>query len=74
MHSSHVVILDKHDPVGPAARLTPEEDGILRRLHYFEANGITLALPMQTLKSELRSRDQRAEVREPRDEAVLQRV
>ena len=66
-----MVILDAHDPVGPAKRLTPEEDGILRRLHYFEVNGITLAIPMQTLKAELRSRDQRAEIREPRVEAVL---
>ncbi len=60
-----MVILDKHDPVGPAARLTAEEDGILRRLHYFEVNGISLAMPMQTLKAELRARDQRLEIREP---------
>ncbi len=66
-----MVILDAHDPAGPAKRLTPEEDGILRRLHYFEVNGITLAIPMQTLKAELRSRDQRAEIREPIVEAVL---
>lgn len=66
-----MVILDKADPAGPAARLTPEEDAILRRLHYFETNGISLAIPMQTLKAELRSRDQRAEIREPRIEAVL---
>lgn len=66
-----MVILDKHDPAGPAKRLTPEEDGILRRLHYFETSGITLAVPMQTLKAELRSRDQRAEIREPLVDAVL---
>lgn len=60
-----MVILDKHDPVGPAARLTAEEDGILRRLHYFEVNGISLAIPMQTLKAELRARDQRLEIRQP---------
>lgn len=66
-----MVNLDKHDPVGPAKRLTPEEDGILRRLHYFEQNGITLAIPMQTLKAELRARDQRAEIREPLEDATL---
>jgi len=61
----NMVNLDKHDPVGPAARLTAEEDGILRRLHFFEVNGISLAIPMQSLKSELRARDQRIEIREP---------
>ena len=66
-----MVIMDKHDPVGPASRLTAEEDGILRRLHYFEANGISLAIPMQTLKAELRARDQRVEIREPLAEATL---
>ena len=66
-----MVILDKHDPAGPGRRLTPEEDGILRRLHYFETNGITLAVPMQALKAELRSRDQRAEIREPIEQATL---
>lgn len=66
-----MVVLDKHDPVGPAARLTAAEDGILRRLHYFELNGIALAIPMQTLKAELRARDQRTEIREPAEEAIL---
>ncbi len=66
-----MVILDKHDPAGPAKRLTAEEDGILRRLHYFEVNGISLAIPMQTLKAELRARDQRAEIREPIIDSVV---
>jgi len=60
-----MVNMEKHDPVGPAKRLTPEEDGILRRLHYFETTGVALALPMQMLKAELRARDQRTEIREP---------
>ena len=55
----------------PAARLTPEEDESLRRLHYFELSGITLAIPLQELKAELRSRDQRIEIREPVNLAVL---
>lgn len=57
--------VDLRDRASAGPRLTAEEDGILRRLHYFECNGVTLALPMQTLKAELRARDRRAEIREP---------
>ena len=46
-------------------RLTPYEDGLLRRLVYFETSGATLAPPMCLLKAELRARDQRSTVREP---------
>lgn len=46
-------------------RLTPDEDGILRRLFFFETNGADLAPPMRSLKDELRARDQRLAVREP---------
>ncbi|MBK5305341.1 MAG: hypothetical protein JJD92_01490 [Frankiaceae bacterium] len=53
-------------------RLTPSEDGVLRRLFFFEANGATLAPPLRVLKAELRARDQRSEVREP--EAAVTRV
>lgn len=53
-------------------RLTPEEDGILRRLTFFERRGARLAPPMLMLKSELRARDQRITVRDP--EVVLTRV
>jgi hypothetical protein len=60
-----VIQLSSHDPVGPAQGLTPEEDAVLRRLQFFQDSGITLALPLQALKAELRERDQRAEVRAP---------
>ncbi len=63
--------VDKRDPAVQGERLTPEEDEILRRLHYFEQSGIALSVPMQRLKSELLSRDLRAAVREPVVEAVL---
>jgi hypothetical protein len=53
-------------------RLTPYEDGILRRLFFFETTGATLAPPMRVLKAELRSRDQRTVVRAP--EIVVTRV
>jgi hypothetical protein len=46
-------------------RLTPAEDGQLRRLFFFEKAGATLAPPLRVLRSELRARDQRLEVREP---------
>jgi hypothetical protein len=45
--------------------LTPDEDAVLRRLHFFEQQGLSLAGPMRELKAELRARDQRAEVRAP---------
>jgi hypothetical protein len=53
-------------------RLTPEEDGMLRRLFYFEEAGATLAPPLRVLKAELRARDQRSTVREP--DAAVTRV
>ncbi|MCU1674455.1 MAG: hypothetical protein JWN77_2568 [Frankiales bacterium] len=66
-----MISLDAHDPVGPATGLTPEEDAVLRRLHFFETNGLSLAMPMQELKAELRARDKRAEIREPLNERIL---
>ena len=53
-------------------RVTPEEDGMLRRLHLLEQLGAQLAPPMQRLKAEIRARDQRAEIREPADKDVVQ--
>lgn len=55
-----------------AERLTPFEDGLLRRLFFFETAGATLAPPMWVLKAELRARDQRLTVREP--EITIKRV
>ena len=66
-----MIRMDSFDPVGPAKGLTREEDGVLRRLHYFETTGISLAMPMQLLKAELRARDQRSEIREPKFERIL---
>ena len=53
-------------------RLTPEEDGLLRRLFFFEKAGATLAPPLRVVKAELRARDRRHTVREP--EAALTRI
>lgn len=47
------------------SRLSPDEDGMLRRLVFFETSGATLAPPLQVLKGELRARDQRRTVRDP---------
>jgi hypothetical protein len=52
-------------------KLTPEEDGILRRLHCLERLGAQLAPPMRTLKDEIRRRDRRLEIREPEDRGVI---
>ena len=52
-------------------RVTPEEDGILRRLHFLEQLGAQLSEPMQRLKAEIRAKDLRAEIREPQDKDVV---
>ena len=55
-------------------RLTPEEDGTLRRLHCLERLGADLAPPMKQLKDEIRRRDRRLEIREPDARGVVQTV
>ncbi len=53
-------------------RLTPDEDGLLRRLEFFEQFGARLALGPKALKTEIRLRDRRLEVRPPQDVVELQ--
>ena len=53
-------------------RLTPEEDGILRRLHCLEQLGAQLSPQMAQLKDDIRRRDRRIEIREPADRAVVE--
>ena len=55
-------------------RLTPEEDGLLRRLHCMEQLGAQLAPQMKQLKDEIRLRDRRLEVRDPEDRDVLSSI
>jgi hypothetical protein len=52
-------------------RLTHEEDGQLRRLHFFEVSGARLAPAAKEMKQELRARDFRHTVREPFDGRVI---
>ena len=52
-------------------RVTPEEDGILRRLHFLEQLGAQLSEPMQRLKAEIRAKDLRAQIREPQERDVI---
>ena len=52
-------------------RLTHEEDGMLRRLHFFEQSGASLAPPFVDLKLSLLARDLRHEIREPFELQVL---
>jgi hypothetical protein len=46
-------------------RLTPAEDAELRRLHWFERVGCSLADSLSTIKESIRARDMRATIREP---------
>jgi hypothetical protein len=46
--------------------LTPEEDDLLRRLHWFETAGCELSEDQRVLKASLRIRDRRSEIRLPR--------
>ena len=55
-----------------AERLTPFEDGQLRRLFFFESTGAALSPAMRVLKAELRARDRRTVVRDP--ELTVKRV
>lgn len=52
-------------------RLSHEEDGMLRRLHFFEMFGARLAPSMRALKQSLQARDLRSEIREPFDGRVI---
>lgn len=52
-------------------RLTPEEDGILRRLHCLEQLGAQLSPQMRQLKDGIRARDRRAVIRDPEDRGVI---
>lgn len=53
------------------ARLTPEEDGVLRRLHCLEQLGAELAPAMRQLKDEIQLRDRRRVIRDPEDRGVV---
>ena len=53
-------------------RLTPEEDGTLRRLHCLERLGAELAPHLKELMDEIRRRDRRLEIRDPDDRAVVE--
>ena len=53
-------------------RVTPQEDGILRRLHCLEQLGAQLSPQMKKLKDEIRARDRRIEIRLPDDDTVIQ--
>ena len=52
-------------------KLTPEEDGILRRLHYMERFGASLSPQMRALKDEIRKRDRRIDIRDPEETGVI---
>ena len=55
-------------------RLTHEQDGVLRRLTFFERVGAVLAPPLRTEKAALRSLDARQVVREPWESRVAERA
>ena len=55
-------------------RLTPEEDAVLRRLHWFEEFGVELTPRVDSLKSSIRERDKRIEIREPPDVVIQEPI
>ena len=55
------------------ARLTHEQDGVLRRLAYFERTGVRLAPGLREIRFQLRSLDHRTVVREPWEGRVTPR-
>ena len=48
-----------------------EQDGQLRRLHFFQEVGAVLAPPLRAQMERLRADDRRRRVRPPREVAVL---
>lgn len=52
-------------------KLTPEEDGTMRRLHCLEGLGAELAPAMRELKDDIRRRDRRIDIRDPEDRGVI---
>lgn len=58
----------------PADKLTPDEDAMLRRLHWFEQFGVELAPRASEVKTSIRARDQRTEIREPPDVVAAEPV
>ena len=51
-------------------KLTPEEDALLRRLHWFESLGVELSPERRALLTSIRARDKRAVIRDPHDLVV----
>ena len=51
-------------------RLTREQDGVLRRLTFFERCGLRLSDDSRRLRVELRAQDLRTSVREPWERSV----
>lgn len=47
--------------------LTPDEDALLRRLHWFESLGIELSPERRALLTSIRARDKRTVIRDPGD-------
>lgn len=61
--------MDRPTPAGPTTeRLTRDEDGALRRLHFFEGLGVVLSDDYATVKQTLLQRDRRDQVRPPFDD------
>jgi hypothetical protein len=48
-----------------ADKLTPEDDAILRRLHWFERFGAELSPALRVVKATIRERDKRKDIRDP---------
>ena len=53
------------DAARVSEKLTPEEDAVLRRLHWFERFGAELSPALRVVKASIRQRDKRGVIREP---------
>lgn len=56
------------------AQLTRDQDGVLRRLTFFEASGARLVPTLRLVRAQLREHDRRQSVREPWESGVTVRV
>ena len=56
------------------ARLTHDQDGVLRRLTFFETSGARLVPALRLVRAQLRALDRRQTVREPWEVGVTLRA
>ena len=66
-HGAALDAAEQETPAEPGDRLSREEDDELRRLNWFSEHNVTLSGLKRRVFTELRRRDRREEIREPRE-------